>query len=128
MKESARELINYTFQAVLVSYLLLLLLEEIKRGFVSKYLNLNYALVLVVVLGVLTVILPYQKPKEQFDPFKKENKTFDYLFTISLGIIGALIIFYKTKELKWLSYVISIVAGILIILLSILVLEEDEQN
>jgi len=45
-----------------------------------------------------------------------------------LGILGFAIIKYKTADLGWLSWMISIIAGILIILLSILVLDEDEEE
>ena len=120
MNDTSREIINTIFQAVLVSYLLLLLLEELKNGFVSKYFNLNYALVLVVFFGILTVFFPYEREKREVIPL-------DYFFVVFLGIIGGLIILYKTKQLKWLSYVISIVGGLLIILLGILVLEEDSK-
>ncbi len=121
MKESIKELINYVFQVLLVTYLLLLLLEELRNGFVTKFLNLNYVLILVIILGVLTVIFPYEKKH-----LKRKIIPLDYFFIAFLGIIGGGIIFYKTKELKWLSYVISVIGGLLIVLLSILVLEEDE--
>ena len=50
------------------------------------------------------------------------------MFIVALGIVGTVLIFIKTKELGWLSYLISIIAGILIILLSYLILEEDENK
>ncbi len=120
MKETFRELINYTFQVLLVSYLLLLLAEELKAGFVSKYLNLNYVLIAVILLGILTVVFPHEKK------IARKVIPLDYFMIGFISIAGGFIIFYKTKELKWLSYVISIVGGILIFLLSVLVLEENE--
>lgn len=92
---------------------------------VSNYMNLNYLLILVIVLGVLNLLFvkPQERPKE-----KITRK--DYIYISLLSIAGIIIIFYKTKQLRYLSYIISIVAGILIFLLSYLVLteEEDEQN
>ncbi len=122
MQETFRELINYTFQVLLVSYLLLLLLEELKKGFVSSFINVNYALFIVLFVGILTVFFPYEH--------KEVRKTIplDYFFIGFLGLVGGLIIFYKTKELKWLRYVISITGAALIILLSILVLEEEHDK
>jgi len=64
---------------------------------------------------------------------KKEKEsitTKDHIFIIGAGILGFGIIYYKIQETGWLSYVISAMAGILIILLSILILEDenDEDN
>lgn len=118
-----KEIINQVFHVFLVTYLLLLLLEEVFTGIVLDYLNLNYLLIIVLIAGVLTVLFPTKEKK------RKEKATGkDYLYTIFLGIAGTVIIFIKTKELGWLSYLISIIAGILIILLSFLVLEEDEKK
>jgi hypothetical protein len=39
-----------------------------------------------------------------------------------------MIIKYKTAELGWLSWVISLIAGVLIVLLSMLVLEEENES
>ncbi len=115
-------LVNHIFQILLVTYLILLLAEQIWAGLVSVYLNLNWLLVMVIIAGVLDVF------SEQLPKKKEEVKKADYLFIISLGILGFAIIKYKTSELGWLSWMISIIAGILIILLSLLVLEEDEDE
>ncbi len=120
-KGHTASIINHSFQTMLVLYLVLLLLEQIKTGFVSNYLNLNYLLVIVIILGILDVF------SEHNFIVKKPNK-FDYGFIVALGILGFGIIKYKTIELGFLSWIISIIAGILIILLSFLILSEDEKE
>ncbi|MEK6906226.1 MAG: hypothetical protein AABW81_01245 [Nanoarchaeota archaeon] len=114
--------INHLFQTILVTYLILLLIEQIWTGVVSTYLNLNYLLVAVIAVGILDVFSEHEKIKHK-EPEKK-----DYFFIFLLGLLGFGIIKYKTAQLGWLSWMISIIAGILIILLSILVLEEDEDE
>ena len=115
-------LVNHLFQILLVTYLILLLVEQIFIGLVSVYLNLNYLLIIVIIAGILDVFS--ERP-----PRKKEVvKRRDYFFIIILGILGFAIIKYKTSSLGWLSWVISIIAGVLIILLSLLVLEEDDEQ
>ena len=111
--------INHLFQVLLVTYLVLLLAEELWAGVVSNYLNLNYLLAIVIILGILDIFSEH--PPQDKKPITRK----DYLFIIILGILGFAIIKYKTASLGWLSWVISGVAGVLIILLSILVLEED---
>lgn len=113
------ELINHIFQTLLITYLVLLLIEQIYTGFVSVYLNLNYLLVLVIASGILDVFTEKKQTKQQTT--KK-----DYYLIYALGILGTIIIKFKTEELGYLSYIISIIAGILIILLSHLILEEEE--
>ena len=120
--KTAVEIINDVFQSLLVLYLVLLLVEQVWQYSVSMYLNLNYLLIIVIIAGIFSV---FTKQKRR----KKEPVTWkDYAYITILSIIGFIIIFIKTQELGWLSYVISIIAGILIFLLSLLVLEEDEQD
>ena len=119
-KSKSAEIINTLFQSFLVAYLVLLLIEQIWSGSVSFYLNLNYLLVVVIITGILDVFSTHPEQKSE-----KVSKK-DYIFVYILGILGFIIIKFKTGDLGWLSWVISIIAGVLIILLSILVLEEDE--
>ncbi len=117
-------LVNHLFQTLLVTYLVLLLLEQIWQGLVSVYLNLNYLLIAVILTGIIDVFSEHPKPKNQ----DKEITKKDYIFISFLGLAGFIIIKFKTSELNWLSWLISIIAGILIVLLSLLVLEEDESE
>jgi len=119
IKGNKAEIVNHLFQTLLVTYLLLLLIEQIWSGFVSTYLNLNYLLVLTILVGILDVFSEHKKKEEKAT---KKDKILIYV----LGILGFVIIKYKTTELGYLSWIISIIAGILIILLSLLVLEDQE--
>ena len=119
IKGNSAIIINHLFQTLLVTCLLLLLVEQIWQGTVSVYINLNYLLVIVVITGIIDVFS--EKPVL----FKEKPTTKDYLFVFALGIIGFAIIKYKTHQLGNLSWIISLVAGILIILLSIMVLNDE---
>jgi peptidoglycan/LPS O-acetylase OafA/YrhL len=110
------------FGVSLVSYLVFFLIDQIKQGFVSDFFNLNYILGVAVVSGIISA---FSKEKE------KEVKPLtirDYIFIIVLAIIGAAIIFYKTQGLGWLSWLVSAVAGVLIVIVSILLLSKDEKE
>ena len=121
-KSHYADLINHIFQTLLITYLTLLLIEQVYPNFVSQYLNLNYLLIIVIIIGILDVFSEHPEKKE-----KPKVKWFDYVFITALGILGFAIIRFKTATAldSWLSWVISIIAGILIILLSILVLDEN---
>ena len=113
-------IINIIFQVLLVLFLILLLAREV---FSFEFFNINALLGLVVLFGVITAIKPPETDKKQNSPLEKK----DYIFILILGVVGGLIIWYKTQNIGWLGYIVSAIAAVLIILLSILVLEEDEQ-
>jgi hypothetical protein len=52
----------------------------------------------------------------------------DHLLIWFLGTLGLVLIYIKTEQLGWLSYVISAIAGVLIVLLGYLVYEKDEEE
>lgn len=117
---SFKVLVNFLFQLFLVIYMVLLLINE----FVAvKFMNLNYVMVLTIIFGVLTVIFPYERKEK-----KEEMKTFDKVLVYVLAIIGIVLIFIKTKNLGWLSYVISIISGLLIVLVGYLVYSDDDEE
>jgi hypothetical protein len=115
-------LVDHIFQVLLVTYLVLLLAEQVWPGIISVYMSLNYLLSVVIFAGILDVFSEHPRQKEKPIGWK------DYVFIGILGIVGFFIIKFKTVELEWLSWVISLIAGILIILLSLLVLEEKDEG
>lgn len=121
--EEVKHLISTMFQDLLVLYLILLLAETIWEKSVTSYMNLNYLLGIVIITGIITA-LTAKEEKIQIEPVTKK----DYLLAAIAGIAGAIIIYYKTSEIGSLSILISLISGILIILLSILVLQEDEDD
>jgi len=74
----------------------------------------------------LAVLLEPKREVEKIETITINLK--DYIFIAIAGIVGAFIIFYKIENLGWLAYMISALSGILIILLSILMLEEEEED
>lgn len=125
----AKEAITEIFKISLVSYLIYYLIEDFKTGFISSYFNLNILLWTTIISGVLTVWTRGDESREE----KKEPEKIrarDYIFIVLLGLAAMTLIYYKIKTIGWLAYVISPISGIIIILLSILLLNEspDEEN
>jgi FlaA1/EpsC-like NDP-sugar epimerase len=117
--------IQQLFTTLLITYLLLLLIETIFPASVSRYLNLNYWLIAVIVTGVITVLSRQKSEKrEEKTPVKKGNIT----IFVCAGLIGAALIWYKTRDTGWLSYLISLAGGIIIVLLSVLVWQDDGEE
>jgi len=119
-----QEIIKEIFKISLVSYLLFYLIENFKVGFISDYCNLNILLIITIVSGILTVA-----GKEEVEENKREKiKVKDYMFILILGLVAAGLIFYNIKEIGKLAYLISIVSGIIIILISILLINSSINN
>ena len=101
--------------------MLLLLVETIWEGSVSSYLNLNYPLIAVIAVGVISLFAKhvwYKIREIGWPPYT--------IMVVCAGLAGAAIIWYKTRDIGWLSYVISAVSGGLIVLLSMLIWRGDE--
>ena len=145
LKEDFAKIVSYVFNSLLVLYLLLLLFNQLFSFDAGTVLSLNYLLVIVIIFGIAFVFTNKEEKLEEDETHrikrgKKEVREYrmesysdilsrDYNWLIYvLGILGFFIIKLKTYSLGWLSWVISIVAGILIILLSLLILEEDDEN
>lgn len=117
--ELSRNIISNVFQSLLLVYLLALLGESL---WAKSIFNLNYLLVIVILTGTLSALYP---PKEH----KKEKSILDdpkaaHAASIISGVAGFIIIYYKLNAYSF-GLIISIIAGVLIALLSILVLEEE---
>ncbi len=117
------ELVQVLFPMLLITFLLLILVDTIFKGSVSYYINLNYLLIILIVVGIAAVLTATNKVESA----KGERLTAKSIFMIiCAGIGGAAIIWYKTQEIGWLSYVISALSGGLIVLLSMLIWRGDE--
>ncbi len=105
--------LNYTFQIFLIMFLLFLIINEFYK---LSFINPTYFLILVIVLGILSILFPYEQ---------EEVARASPILIFILGILGAVVIFIKTRELGWLSYIIAVVVFVMIMLLSQIIYEED---
>jgi hypothetical protein len=112
------------FQVLLVVFLLTLLVRELYPG-VTEWVNMNYFLILVIIFGIVAV-LTNDDAQDTREPAIITKR--DYLFIGAASIAGTAIVWYKIQDIGKLAYLIAILSGALIFLLSILVLEEDEEE
>lgn len=83
-------------------------------------------MLVVIIFGAISILFP---PKPIIKNNQKATTIKDYILILVLGIVGGLLVFIKTKNLGWISYVISVIAGLIIIFLSYLIMnEKDEEN
>lgn len=134
IKKNATNISNYLFEFILVLYLAILLIKEFKVSFMPESLlkileskKLSNLLLGLILIGGITHVI-YGKQNEVLNKKEKKrdwNKWINY-FIFNLGVISMFMIFFKIKDLGSISYYVSAMAGILFILLSIIILKEDE--
>jgi PGF-pre-PGF domain-containing protein len=109
------------FNSLLLTFLLLLLIDNIWDNSVTRNLNLNYLMVIVFIFGIISLYSNRTETGEITAATKKE-----YITTAGIGILGMIIIWSKINYMGFISYPISIISGILIVLLSFLMLEDND--
>jgi hypothetical protein len=114
--------VRATFQVLLITFLLTLLIRELYPG-VTMWVNINYFLILVLIFGIAAV-LTNDEDQHVHEPVTITKR--DYIFIGAASIAGTAIVWYKIQDIGKLAYLIAILSGALIFLLSILVLDDDE--
>ncbi len=111
------------FNSLLITFLLLLLIENIWENSVSEHINLNYLMLIVLIFGIISI---YSSSAAGNMNTGGRATRKEYFIIVCIGIAGMMIIWSKIKYMGFISYPISIISGILIVLLSILMLEEND--
>lgn len=139
LKSTLGIIFSELFNVSLVTYLILLLLETLDKGFVSDFFNMNILLAIVLVSGVV-MVSPLSEKKEadmwemidfRLDSLLETLKArgisendFYFMLIVSLG--GALLVFLKTQELGSLSGVLGAITAVIIFTLSYLIYTEED--
>jgi hypothetical protein len=123
----------YIFPFFLALYLIYLLIKQthvynLNNNIFYLILNENFLLAIVIISGILTIRHEWADKKYQ----KKSTSLWSTYLHIGLSIIlsllGVYIILWQVVILGWIGYVISGIAGILIFLIWILIIEEDDEE
>lgn len=120
--EHVKHIFHTTFQILLFLFLITLLLREFYPNVVDSLININWFMFAVIIVGAISIIFPPKLKKQKEKPINWKDK----VFIIILGILGAVIIFLKLKDLGWIGYAIAILGGLIIILLSWMILTEKD--
>jgi FtsH-binding integral membrane protein len=115
--EYVKKGISFVFQVSLLLFLITLIVKEFKE---ITFINLTYFLIFVVIFGILHSIFPTCK--------EKTGGRTNYFMVALLSLIGAVFIYSKIRQLGWLAWIIAIVSGILIAMLSAMFLEEEKEG
>ena len=119
--KGALRVVRALFVILLITFLLLLLLNNIWGLSVSPYLNLNYLLLAVIVTGAVAVLSwPDRVEVEEMGRLGRR----DTILAACSGLAGGIIVWHTVKGIGWFSYFASVMIGGLVLLLSVLVMTE----
>ena len=114
------------FVVALIIYLVGFLLEITLPGFISNNFNLNYVLIVVLILGVMAALAPEEEKEEEI--IEKPKKA-DYLMFVGMGLVGGLLMFYKSDLNLVPKILFSLFIAVFITAVSLfLLLTKDEED
>lgn len=128
------------FNISLITYLVLLLIETLNKGFVTDFFNLNLLLAIVLISGlILFSPLAVKKDPNMWEVIDLTFEGFfaklakksgiaenDFYFITIISLSGAFLVFLKTADLNnLLQSVLSASTALIIFTLSFLIYKED---
>jgi len=126
LKRHTQILSEELFNISLTSYLLLLLVETMQEGFISYFFDLNWLLAAVLVSGIATSMLgPAERTWIESLHDRKHKKNWLYILLVS-AVSGILVYFKIQDDLGRLAIVIAGLCGAIVLLLSYLILKEND--
>ncbi len=123
IKRSIYTIIAEIFKASLLTYFVLLIIEEFNEGMISNYFNFNTLLTIVIVSGISSVLLYSDNEVEQ----KKGHRIKELCAIIVISIIGGVLIFFKLRDIGIIAYIVSFLSIVLTITISILIVNDKEK-
>jgi hypothetical protein len=126
MKKNSNYLIlDQVFQNILIIYLVLILVEQLLPEQYNIHINLNYILIIYLILGICLLIL--KKCNCKCRENVKYNVIIDLLYIYILSLFGGIIILNKTVKFGILGYLITIAVVSIIFFYSYLMIKHEDK-
>ena len=112
------------FQFSLITYLILLIAETVREGFVTFFFDLRYLLIVILISGIFMSFLAPKRSDRTVRRAEKLQRSWVTIFCIG----GGLLVYYKTQDLGNISLFFAGFSAILIFLFTYLLSTEDEHE
>ncbi len=103
---------NEIFQVSLITYLVFILIESFREGFVTMFFNINILLAIVTLSG-LTVALLGGGNEENNNIHKKLKYEEDWFTPACAAIVTGVLVYFKIQNLGILAAFISIIVAVI---------------
>ncbi|MCG2796681.1 MAG: hypothetical protein L6427_12640 [Actinomycetia bacterium] len=110
--------IHELFFGALAVYMFLLLIEEIKKGFVSDFLNLNILVAVVLATGVITMLTYKEEAVTKRDEKSTRQAGVEILLVVALGLFAGFLVLNRIAAFGRIGGILSIGVGLIVIILS----------
>ncbi|MBU4174938.1 MAG: hypothetical protein KKB90_03190 [Actinobacteria bacterium] len=110
--------IHELFFGTLAVYIFLLLIEEIKKGFVSDFLNLNILVAVVLATGVITMFTYEEKTIMRPDEKSARQAGVEILLVVALGLFTGFLVLIRIAASGRIGGILAIGVGLIAIILS----------
>lgn len=110
------------FLITIIIYLLLIVINQLGNKLFKEYLNINIIFIFLLISG-MSFLLPIINERDMAS--KKRNlERVDIFSFIIMGIICSLLVLIKIKNFGAISYIISVITGLIILSLPILLFHD----
>lgn len=113
------------FHYSLGTYLVLILLEIIKKGLVSTYVNLDFIFLIILVSGTQTLIF---SPKIVIKEPSKPKPYEEIQNSLTLAVVGGFVVYFVSKNDNNLAIFSALLTFSLILVISIILLQEKSDQ
>lgn len=125
-------LFQTVFSWLLILYLGLLVLEELKSGWVlvNLHLKLNTLFVWLICTGIASVLLNVER-KETIDRvekniFRRQTSWKEWAIVAMLTVGSGLIVYWKLSAIGWLAFAIAGLSTLVVLLMSVLIIADQD--
>ncbi len=108
----------------LILYLFFAVAETAFPGFITNTLKFDFLLAIVVITGIINIFVP---PRNEKNIENNKSRTKNYFQLSFLAIAGSLIIYYITKDFSDISWILTILSGLIIIALGFILILPNEE-
>ncbi|MBI5405390.1 MAG: hypothetical protein HY976_04160 [Candidatus Kerfeldbacteria bacterium] len=104
--------VKESFLVSLLTYVIFTLIDRLVPGFVSRVINLDIVLGVVIVLGAMTAWLVERE--RGLDESQPGQSIRSLGFIVGAGLISALIVWLRTASLGWINLPLSVMSGLIV--------------
>lgn len=124
---SVARMIREVFVTSLLTYLVFTIIDKLIPEFVSQQFNMEILLGVVFITGIVSIVLLEREPPAA-DIRTTPRSTWSIVSIVALGIIATVLVWLKTARLGWMSLPVALLSGITVVVLSTLLLKDDENG
>lgn len=120
-------LIPDLFLVSLMSYLIILVVEEFSAAFFTTFFNLRWLLAIVILTGMISFFVRSTESSDGSLP-SKLGKPWGIGSSFVIGVVAGIAVIFGGEEFRWMGLILAVLTTILVTSMAYLVLAESEES